>query len=99
MRFAAARDSFAARDEDLVGVGMAMVDGKSWHVRPVGRTAWAVWAGDLQLPAGVFPSAEQAVTWARRQADPARHGRVLVHERDASVSEEILLGDYPHLPD
>ena len=78
---------------------MENVDSKAWHVRPVGRTAWAVWAGDMHLPAAVFASAEQAVTWARRYADPTRHGRVLVHERDASVSEEIPPGDFPHLPE
>ena len=78
---------------------MAIADSNAWHVRPVGRTAWAVWAGDLHLPDAVFASAEQAITWARRVAADARHGRVLVHERDASVSEEIPLGEYPHLPD
>lgn len=78
---------------------MAIADSNAWHVRPVGRTSWAVWAGDLHLPQAIFASAEQAVTWARRSAADARHGRVLVHEHDASVSEEIPLGEYPHLPD
>lgn len=78
---------------------MALIDAKAWHVRPLGENVWGVWAGDMDLPAGVFASAEQAVTWAKRQADPAGHGRVLLHDPDASVREEILVGEYPHMPD
>lgn len=75
------------------------MDGVAWHVRPVGRTSWAVWAAGHQLPMAVFASLEQAMTWVRRLAEPIRHGRVLVHDVDESVAEEVALGDEPHLPD
>jgi len=71
-------------------------DPEIYHVLPEGAVAsWRVEKEGAALPLTRTQSKDAAVRAAKRLAQAAASGRVVVHRRDGSVAQEIRYGEPP----